>query len=165
MAIRASIIDISFMMSLRDTASVVWRNSSRSFSNSRPSAMKGGTALFSCITRRRSAFSGSSSGGSGLPAPGRLSKSPLRSASAILAVAGVPDGAPVRFLWRRVFYHVAIAEGPERIAPEWWREEAGHTCDYFRVEDREGRRFWLFRKGLFAGESQPPQWFLHGFFG
>ncbi|UOM35528.1 DNA polymerase Y family protein [Acuticoccus sp. I52.16.1] len=83
----------------------------------------------------------------------------------ILAVAGVPDGAPVRFLWRRVFYHVAIAEGPERIAPEWWREEAGHTCDYFRVEDREGRRFWLFRKGLFAGESQPPKWFLHGFFG
>ncbi len=83
----------------------------------------------------------------------------------IETVAGVPDGPPLRFLWRRVFYHVSVAEGPERIAPEWWREESGDTCDYFRVEDREGRRFWLFRKGLFVRETAAPRWFLHGFFG
>ncbi len=83
----------------------------------------------------------------------------------IQTLAGVPDGPPVRFFWRRVFYHVAVAEGPERIAPEWWHEGSGQTRDYFRVEDRDGRRFWLFRKGLFASETAAPQWFMHGFFG
>ncbi len=37
------------------------------------------------------------------------------------AIAEVPDGPPRRFRWRRVQYEVTRAEGPERIAPEWWR--------------------------------------------
>lgn len=82
----------------------------------------------------------------------------------IRTIAGVPDGPPVRFQWRRVYYHVAAAEGPERIAPEWWRESAAETLDYFRVEDEGGRRFWLFRKGLYVTETHTPRWFLHGFF-
>lgn len=77
-------------------------------------------------------------------------------------VAGVPDGPPIRFRWRRVAYLVAAAEGPERIAPAWW-EERGETCDYFRVEDVEGRRFWMFRRGLY-GEAVLPCWFVHGLF-
>jgi len=81
------------------------------------------------------------------------------------ALAEVPDGAPMRFRWRRVTYEVAAAEGPERIAPEWWRrEERPLTRDYFRVEDRDGRRFWLYREGLFGDEAQHPRWFLHGLF-
>lgn len=82
----------------------------------------------------------------------------------IHAVAGVPDGPPARFQWRRVFYQVAFAEGPERIAPEWWREEE-ESYDYFRVEDLEGRGFWLFRKGLYERETSSPRWFMHGLFG
>jgi len=81
------------------------------------------------------------------------------------AVAGVPDGPPVRFRWRKVAYVVARAEGPERIAAEWWHGGAvGPTRDYFRVEDTDGRRFWLFREGLYERETSVPRWYLHGVF-
>jgi protein ImuB len=82
------------------------------------------------------------------------------------AVAEVPDGPPARFRWRRVLHEVADAEGPERIAMVWWRDEAGRTLtrDYFRVESRDGLRVWLYREGLY-GEGTPPRWFLHGVFG
>jgi protein ImuB len=73
----------------------------------------------------------------------------------------VPDGPPVRFRWRRALHEVVAAEGPERIEGAWWHEDAGPTRDYFRVEDRAGLRFWLFRAGLYRDTSQP-RWFLHG---
>ncbi|PWE18090.1 nucleotidyltransferase [Marinicauda salina] len=82
------------------------------------------------------------------------------------AVAEIPDGPPRRFTWRRVRHHVARAEGPERIAPEWWRAPpgsgSGRTRDYFRLETDEGRRFWLFRDGLYGRETDRPRWFVHG---
>jgi protein ImuB len=83
----------------------------------------------------------------------------------IEATAAVPDGPPVQFTWRRIRYVVAHAEGPERIAMEWWRDAQGHalTRDYFRVESREGVRVWLYREGFFNGRSLP-NWFLHGVF-
>ncbi len=93
----------------------------------------------------------------------------------IEAVASVPDGPPALFRWRRVTHHVAAIEGPERIGPDWWRRGQGtssqgassdpsaRTRDYFRAEDTEGRRFWLYREGLY--HFQPaPRWYLHGFF-
>ena len=81
------------------------------------------------------------------------------------AMASVPDGPPIRFRWRRVFYHVAAAEGPERIAPSWWQADGPTlSCDYFRVEDVDGRRFWLFRQGLYGVEAAEPRWFIHGLF-
>jgi protein ImuB len=81
------------------------------------------------------------------------------------AIAEVPDGPPVRFRWRHVLHEVAHVEGPERIAMEWWRDEAGHTLmrDYFRVESREGLRVWLFRAWL-NDEERSTRWFLHGVF-
>jgi protein ImuB len=84
----------------------------------------------------------------------------------IEAVAEVPDGPPVRFRWRHVLHEVAAAEGPERLAMEWWRDDAGRTLtrDYFRIESREGARFWLYREGLYAREVAQPRWFLHGLF-
>ena len=83
----------------------------------------------------------------------------------IEALAEVPDGPPIRFKWRRVAYAVARANGPERIADEWQgKETAGPTRDYYRVETSEGRRYWLFREGLYGAETTSPRWFLHGFF-
>lgn len=84
----------------------------------------------------------------------------------IEALAEVPDGPPLRFRWRRVIYTVARAEGPERIAPAWWEEDAHRlaTRDYYRVEDTEGHRFWLFRAGLYETAAAQPSWFLHGLF-
>ena len=79
------------------------------------------------------------------------------------AVAEVPDGPPVRFRWRRAIYRIARAEGPERIAAEWWRDD-DLTRDYFRVEDFDGHRFWLFREGLYGRETTAPRWYLHGLF-
>jgi protein ImuB len=82
------------------------------------------------------------------------------------AVAEVPDGPPVHFRWRHVLHRVARAEGPERIAMEWWRDERGNrlTRDYFRVEDRTGMRAWLYREGLYDREIPQPRWYLHGLF-
>ncbi|MBU2106902.1 MAG: DNA polymerase Y family protein [Alphaproteobacteria bacterium] len=78
----------------------------------------------------------------------------------------VPEGPPLHFRWRRALYRVARAEGPERIAPEWWREGADAPVrDYFRVEDADGRRYWLYRQGLYgATQKSVPRWFMHGLF-
>lgn len=84
----------------------------------------------------------------------------------IEALSEVPDGPPLRFRWRRGLHEVARAEGPERIEPDWWEREgpdARRARDYFRVEDAQGRRFWVFREGRW-GEAPPPRWFLHGLF-
>lgn len=80
--------------------------------------------------------------------------------------AQVPDGPPLHFRWRRVPRQITRARGPERIAPEWWREGPRGTAirDYYEVEDTEGRRYWLFREGLY-GDRKAPQWFVHGVFG
>jgi len=78
----------------------------------------------------------------------------------------VPEGPPLHFRWRRALYRVARAEGPERIAPEWWHEDADAPVrDYFRVEDADGRRYWLYRQGLYgASQKAVPRWFMHGLF-
>ena len=84
------------------------------------------------------------------------------------AIAEVPDGPPALFTWRRLRRRITRAEGPERIEPEWWTggpEDAPR--DYYRVEDAEGRRYWLFRAGLYrdASSKGPPCWYIHGLYG
>lgn len=83
-----------------------------------------------------------------------------------VTAAGVPDGPPAVFRWRRSEHAVARHEGPERIASEWWQLRPGTrlTRDYYRVEDVRGRRFWIFRHGLFGSEAEAPRWYLHGLF-
>jgi protein ImuB len=109
----------------------------------------------------------------------------------INVTADFPDGAPAQFRWRRNLHVIVRTEGPERIAMEWWRhreeDEEGEdefaklhppqpdteifkrdgsvlTRDYFRAEDREGVRYWIYREGIFAREVQTFRWFLHGLF-
>ena len=85
-------------------------------------------------------------------------------------IAEVPDGPPHRFRWRRKLHEVRLYEGPERIAAEWWKRQGGEqpgkgglTRDYYRVEDVRGRRYWIFRHGLYD-EKPAPCWYLHGLF-
>jgi protein ImuB len=85
--------------------------------------------------------------------------------------ARVPDGPPLRFTWRRATHAVVRVEGPERIAMEWWQHQGQDlTRDYFRIEDEEGLRFWIYRDGLYhegtPEEDKPvsPKWFMHGLF-
>lgn len=102
----------------------------------------------------------------GTPRPVRLLARP----EPIEATALVPDDPPMMFHWRRLAHRIRRADGPERIAEEWWRmpdpsriEDPTAIRDYYRVEDDSGRRFWLFRAGLYRSD-RPASWFLHGVF-
>ena len=113
------------------------------------------------------------------PRPARLLLRP----EPVEVLAEVPDGPPLRFRWRRQMLDVAAAEGPERIAPEWWlsiesprNEDTASLLqddprDYFRTQTSDGQRLWLYRRGLYphrAGletlASDQPRWFVHGLF-
>jgi protein ImuB len=124
----------------------------------------------------------------------------------VAVLAEIPEGPPARFTWRRVTRRVIKAEGPERIAPEWWRSlrspspykgeggaalhaapGGGHAAqsvdplpspspsrgretprprDYYRIEDEDGHRYWVFREGLYQESvGDAPAWFVHGVFG
>ena len=98
-----------------------------------------------------------------LPRPARLLTPP----QPVMAIAPLPDHPPAAFTWRKHRHRVRRADGPERIAGEWWKREGEVRAvrDYFAVEDEDGRRFWLFRRG--DGQdatSGDLQWFLHGLF-
>ena len=100
------------------------------------------------------------------PRPARLLYPP----EPVEAIAdSASDGPLLQFRWRRVLHRVARIEGPERVAPEWWREDPGKirpphggARDYYRIEDADGRRFWLYRESVSTG---PGGWYLHGLFG
>lgn len=95
-----------------------------------------------------------------LPRPLRLLPTPEE----IAVTAPVPDDPPVAFRWRRVHRRVIRAEGPERIAAEWWRTAADTPArDYYWVEDEGGRRYWMFRNGLYV-PGHPARWYLHGLY-
>jgi protein ImuB len=91
-------------------------------------------------------------------------------------IAEIPEGPPARFTWRHVMRRVVKAEGPERVAPEWWRalkaspprKEEAHARprDYYRIEDEDGHRYWIFRDGLYQESGLGvPSWYLHGVYG
>lgn len=82
----------------------------------------------------------------------------------IAVLYATPDGHPQRFRWRGQVHEVARVEGPERIAPEWWRERGGARLrDYYRIEDGEGRRYWIYRQGIVGdGRGGAPDWYLQG---
>ena len=88
----------------------------------------------------------------------------LDQAEPIAVLYASPDGLPRRFRWRGRLHEVVKAEGPERIAPEWWRERShARLRDYYRIEDGQGRRYWIYRLGLADdGRGGVPEWFLQG---
>ena len=99
------------------------------------------------------------------PRPLRLFRRP----EPIEVVAPVPDDPPILFRWRGLTHRVRLAEGPERLAREWWRSpfedaDPARLRDYYRVEDEAGARFWLFRAGLYSAQASAT-WWLHGLFG
>lgn len=102
------------------------------------------------------------------PVPRRIRPSRLLDQpEAIDVIYATPEGMPRRFVWRRAVHDIASVEGPERIAPEWWRQPSGARLrDYYRVEDRAGRRYWIYREGVIGdGRGGTPGWFIHGLFG
>ncbi|MEO6432493.1 MAG: DNA polymerase Y family protein [Sphingomicrobium sp.] len=91
---------------------------------------------------------------------------------AIAVLYATPEGLPRRFVWRRVVHDIARVAGPERIAPEWWRQASGARLrDYYQIEDSAGRRYWIYREGVIGDgrgadrQGLAPAWFIHGLFG
>jgi len=125
--------------------------------------------------RLRSAFAGPSLWPE--PVPCKPPRPPLlfERPEPLTVLAEIPEGPPARFTWRRVTRRVVKAEGPERIAPEWWRPLRGRLerdrgearpRDYYRIEDEDGHRYWVFREGLYQESALGvPSWYLHGVFG
>lgn len=98
------------------------------------------------------------------PRPTRLLRRPERLDH---VMAELPDQPPRRFTWRGRTHLVVRADGPERIAGEWWKRDSEREAvrDYFRVEAEDGQRFWLFRRG--DGEREATgdlSWYMHGRF-
>jgi protein ImuB len=100
------------------------------------------------------------------PWPDHLPLRPLvifpRGEAALDVLSTVPEGPPRRFRWRAQIHRVAHAEGPERIAAEWWRAP-GADRDYYRIECEAGHRLWLYRDGPHAPD-RPAAWYVHGLF-
>ena len=101
----------------------------------------------------------------------------------VAADGGLSKGIPLPgFEWRRSFYRLIAAEGPERIAGAWWRgalppdrshdgesyfalcEDGGAVRDYWRVESEAGVRFWLFYLPFPLQREVSARWYLHGLF-
>jgi protein ImuB len=79
----------------------------------------------------------------------------------IEVTAPIPDYPPMLFRYKGKLHKVIRADGPERIEQEWWLQQGQHR-DYYRVEDEEGHRYWIFRAGHY--DDKRFQWFIHGFF-
>jgi protein ImuB len=113
-------------------------------------------------------FASAAADGRDITSPAVLPERPIRLLARpepVEVTAEIPEGPPMNFRWRRAVYRVTGAEGPERIAPEWWHgAEDDPTRDYYRIEDEGGRRYWLFREGFYGDPAAPPRWFMQGLF-
>jgi protein ImuB len=71
----------------------------------------------------------------------------------------IPGGLPVQFFIGERKHSIVRFEGPERLTAEWWRDHdlRWKTRDYYRIEDDNGFRFWIFC-------DPSNHWFLHGHF-
>lgn len=85
----------------------------------------------------------------------------LRTPERIDVSAPIPDYPPMLFVYKGKVHEIRKADGPERIEQEWWQQKGEHR-DYYRVEDQDGHRYWLFRLGHYNDKHF--QWYLHGFF-
>jgi protein ImuB len=74
-------------------------------------------------------------------------------------MALLPDAPPSLLRIGKLGHRVRAAEGPERLEPEWWRDDPGRPGrDYYRVELANGARLWVCRSGFGAAA----RWFIHG---
>ncbi len=90
----------------------------------------------------------------------------LEHAEPIMVIYATPEGVPRQFRWRGSQHVITRSEGPERLAPEWWRERSTvRLRDYYRIESERGARYWIYRNGVVGDRrGSAPEWFLHGMF-
>jgi protein ImuB len=55
-----------------------------------------------------------------------------------------------------------VAEGPERLSGDWWKDP--YRREYYRVCTEEGELLWLYREWKGKGKGKEAKWWLHGFY-
>ena len=80
-------------------------------------------------------------------------------------MAEIPEGPPMHFRWRRAL-HTGRVEGPGThrhgmVAASRVRVRRAIISGW---RMNEGRRFWLYREGIYESETSAPRWFMHGLF-
>jgi len=92
----------------------------------------------------------------------------LKQPQEIDVIAEVPDGAPLRFIYRKRTYNVKSATSPERIVEplnhrntKFIPINSKQLRDYYTIETDKGLRFFVFRRGLY-GSATSPKWYIHG---
>ena len=148
-----------------DTAGRPWRScSTASPSASRSGAWRRAPAIGRNAPASASAPSRACCRRPAGPAAGRARCGCCAGRCELSAVALLPDAPPSLLRLGRASWRVLRAEGPERIAPEWWRDRPGRPFrDYYRVELVTGARLWVCRSGV-AVPGEETQWWLHGRF-
>jgi len=59
-----------------------------------------------------------------------------------------------------------MGSDPHPSPPPGRGREKTRSRDYYRIEDTEGHRYWVFREGLYQDSAdRTPCWYLHGVFG
>ncbi len=89
--------------------------------------------------------------------PVRLLKKPV----SVLVRGGIDKAAPDRIFWHGRECHLTLLTGPERIEPNWWRQDPdwqSGSRDYWWVKTHFGALLWLYR----VSDEEKTQWFVHG---
>lgn len=55
-----------------------------------------------------------------------------------------------------------VAEGPERLSGDWWKDP--YRREYYRACTEEGELLWLYREWRGKGKGKEAKWWLHGFY-
>ncbi|MCK5482607.1 MAG: hypothetical protein KAJ13_02850 [Gemmatimonadetes bacterium] len=55
-----------------------------------------------------------------------------------------------------------VAEGPERLSGDWWKDP--YRREYYRACTEEGELLWLYREWRGRGKEKEAKWWLHGFY-
>ena len=66
-----------------------------------------------------------------------------------------PDGSPIAFTWRDMFYRVKVI-GQWRLQDRWWTPSGQSTREYYRVETVDHLIFELYLDVA----QRPPLWVL-----
>ncbi|MZR32335.1 Y-family DNA polymerase [Sneathiella litorea] len=89
--------------------------------------------------------------------PLRILKKPV----SVLLSDGIEKRAPETVFWHGHKCHLTPLSGPERIEPDWWRDDPdwrNGPRDYWWAKTHFGALFWLYR----VSDGMKTQWFVHG---